>query len=125
MKSIAIPLASVVLIISPFIIDAAFLGHRGAIHPSANDSRNLSPRQDVGQVREKLCGFHWGDANDPWFAPEGFDCRFDVPNGIWGFCPTSVINARDCGLAGACVDSNNCKSGCGNTDGTDIQTHFW
>ncbi|KAL1843093.1 hypothetical protein VTJ49DRAFT_3040 [Mycothermus thermophilus] len=42
--------------------------------------------------------------------------RVDTLNGLWGFCPTTVIAAADCGLAGSCVDSFSCSGGCGFTD---------
>jgi hypothetical protein len=59
-------------------------------------------------------------------ADKGFNCRVDAQNGIWGFCPTTVINAWDCGLAGFCVDEDDCTDGCGPLkDRLDITTFTW
>ncbi|KAK4665482.1 hypothetical protein QC763_402165 [Podospora pseudopauciseta] len=49
-------------------------------------------------------------------ANTGFDCRVDLIHDLWGFCPTSVISATDCGLAGSCVDKHGCSVGCGSTN---------
>ena len=43
-------------------------------------------------------------------AKPGFDCRVDAQRGLWGFCPTRVIYASDCGLAGYCFDNFSCIS---------------
>lgn len=57
-------------------------------------------------------------------ANSGYDITVDLQNGLWGFCPTSVIAATDCGLAGSCVDSHSCSDGCGFT-GLDLTTFTW
>ncbi|KAK4443162.1 hypothetical protein QBC34DRAFT_499179 [Podospora aff. communis PSN243] len=59
------------------------------------------------------CGYVDGDISKPRIAPKGFNCRVDTLNGIWGFCPTSVIAATDCGLGGFCFDGGPCSTGCG------------
>ncbi|KAI0129710.1 hypothetical protein BJ170DRAFT_617324 [Xylariales sp. AK1849] len=59
------------------------------------------------------CGYAGGDINEPRTANEGFNCRVEITHGLWGFCPTTVIAARDCNLAGACVDRAACSTGCG------------
>lgn len=82
----------------------------------------LRARQDIDQ---STCGFLDGDINSPRTAGPGFNCRFDTANALWGFCPTTVINAKDCGLAGNCVDSHSCKSGCGITGTPGITTFSW
>src|SRR4051794_25495784 len=46
------------------------------------------------------CGYLNGDIKKSRTAEPGFGCRVDTSNGLWGFCPTTVIAARDCGLAG-------------------------
>ncbi|KAM0473429.1 hypothetical protein ACHAPX_008176 [Trichoderma viride] len=61
------------------------------------------------------CGFQNGDPDKMRTADPGFDCRVDTMNGLWGFCPVTVIAATDCGLAGSCVDQASCSSGCGQT----------
>ncbi|KAF2258300.1 hypothetical protein CC78DRAFT_438583, partial [Lojkania enalia] len=56
----------------------------------------------------------------------GWACRFDTANGLWGFCPQTVSAARDCGLAGYCVDKDACTGGCGRlSDMSDITTFTW
>ncbi|KAL2874300.1 hypothetical protein SGCOL_010562 [Colletotrichum sp. CLE4] len=62
-----------------------------------------------------VCGYYNGDPTKSRTADPGFGCRLDIDRGLWGFCPTTVISAKDCGLAGNCVDSQNCKFGCGKT----------
>ncbi|EPE05348.1 hypothetical protein F503_02087 [Ophiostoma piceae UAMH 11346] len=63
------------------------------------------------------CGYQSGNVNSPRSAQSGFDCRVDTAHGVWGFCPTSVIVATDCGLAAACIDSGSCSGICHiNTD---------
>jgi hypothetical protein len=70
------------------------------------------------------CGFD--SRGVPREGGNGFDCRVDARNGIWGFCPTTVINAWDCGLAGFCVDKEDCTDGCGPLkDRVDITTFTW
>ncbi|KAK4126796.1 hypothetical protein N657DRAFT_566866, partial [Parathielavia appendiculata] len=60
--------------------------------------------------------FFTGDASKTRTANPGFDCRVDILHDLWGFCPSSVIAATDCGLAGSCVDSFSCSKGCGFTN---------
>ena len=71
------------------------------------------------------CGFKDGDAGQPRTANSGFDCRVDTMHAIWGFCPTTVIAATDCGLAGNCVDSHDCSTGCGIKGTPGITTFTW
>lgn len=72
------------------------------------------------------CGYSDGDPQKPRTAQPGYDCRVDTANGLWGFCPTTVKIATDCGLAGVCVDSRSCTEGCGRlTDRPDITTFSW
>ncbi|KAK3333059.1 hypothetical protein B0T19DRAFT_417048 [Cercophora scortea] len=59
------------------------------------------------------CGFLNGDPAKSWVAPRGFNCRVDTLHGIWGFCPTTVVSATDCGLGGYCFDAGPCSKGCG------------
>lgn len=44
------------------------------------------------------CGY--GSLGRPRAAAPDFDCRVDAQNGIWGFCPRTVIDAWDCGIPG-------------------------
>jgi hypothetical protein len=46
-------------------------------------------------------------------------------NGLWGFCPVTVVAATDCGLAGSCIDQGSCSRGCGNTANTKLTTFTW
>ncbi|KAK6948737.1 hypothetical protein Daesc_010508 [Daldinia eschscholtzii] len=48
------------------------------------------------------CGYQDGDPSKSRTAEPDYDCRIDTANGLWGFCPTTVAIASDCGLAGAC-----------------------
>ncbi|ERT03377.1 hypothetical protein HMPREF1624_01691 [Sporothrix schenckii ATCC 58251] len=70
----------------------------------------LAAAQTDGQLI--TCGYLDGNASAPRSAQPGFDCRIDTQHGIWGFCPTTVIAATDCGLAAACSDSGTCTSIC-------------
>lgn len=88
----------------------------------SNSSFRLQARQDP---IVSTCGFFEGDANIPRTAGPGFDCRVDTSVGLWGFCPTTVINARDCGLAGNCIDSHACTTGCGITGNPSVTTFHW
>lgn len=71
------------------------------------------------------CGYLTGDPSKPRTANSGFDCREDTANSLWGFCPTTVISATDCGLAAACIDSFACSTGCGYTDNPSLTTFTW
>jgi hypothetical protein len=75
---------------------------------------------------EETCGYLSGDPTRPRTADIGWDCRFDLANSLWGFCPQTVIDPRDCGLAGYCVDQHECSDGCGRlVDWADITTVTW
>ncbi|KFY78884.1 hypothetical protein V499_02037 [Pseudogymnoascus sp. VKM F-103] len=74
------------------------------------------------QVRASTCGFGEGRADHPRTADAGFDCRVDIQKQLWGFCPTTVIAASDCGLAGACVDNHACSTGCGISGDSTVTT---
>lgn len=72
------------------------------------------------------CGYEDGDPSKSWGAPAGYDCRVDTLNGLWGFCPTTVFVATDCGLGGYCFDQSSCTSGCGVLSGkSSITTWTW
>lgn len=81
-------------------------------------------KRQVG-ADDATCGFADGDANSPRTADPGFNCRVDTRNALWGFCPTTVISAIDCGLAGFCEDEHDCTDGCGLEDRPDITTFTW
>lgn len=84
----------------------------------------LNKRQSSSPVT--TCGYLDGDPESPRTADGGYGCRVDTANGLWGFCPTTVISAKDCGLAGFCVDDSSCTAGCGRLfDRTDITTFTW
>jgi len=72
---------------------------------------DLARRQTASHVT--TCGYNNGDANNPRTAGPGDDCTIDTPLGLWGFCPNTVVAAVDCGLAGFCIDSASCSTGCG------------
>ena len=71
------------------------------------------------------CGYKDGDPSKPRTANSGFDCRVATQYGLWGLCPTTVIAATDCGLAGNCVDANSCSKGCGIFGTPGIITVSW
>lgn len=71
------------------------------------------------------CGYLNGDPSKSRTADSGYNCRIDTRNGLWGFCPTTVVAARDCGLAGSCVDEHRCSQGCGFTDQRSLTTFTW
>ncbi|PTB41308.1 uncharacterized protein TrAFT101_010074 [Trichoderma asperellum] len=87
-----------------------------------HNGTEFDKRADI-QTGMSNCGFLNGDPKKMRTANPGFDCRVDTMNGLWGFCPVTVISATDCGFAGSCVDQGSCSSGCGNTDQTQ-QTTF-
>ncbi|KAB5559625.1 hypothetical protein GE09DRAFT_1202836 [Coniochaeta sp. 2T2.1] len=74
---------------------------------------HLRSQRDIIPATMFTCGYRDGDPAQGWPAPAGYDCRVDTAHGIWGFCPTTVIAATDCGLGGYCFDANTCISGCG------------
>ncbi|XP_014556195.1 hypothetical protein COCVIDRAFT_38247 [Bipolaris victoriae FI3] len=81
----------------------------------------LHNRQNAEHVT--TCGYLDGNPKSSRTADPGYGCRVDTARGLWGFCPTTVISASDCGLAGFCVDSHSCTSGCGRlSDRTDVTT---
>ena len=85
----------------------------------------VSPNPQRRQHSLTTCGFANGDPSKPRTANLGFVCRIDTQHGLWGFCPTTVISATDCGLAGNCVDSNTCSNGCGIVGTPGIITFIW
>ena len=85
---------------------------------------DVAQRQTTSQ--ESVCGYENGNASQPRTANSGYDCRVDTENALWGFCPTTVISATDCGLAGYCIDQSSCSTGCGPWPlRTDITTFTW
>lgn len=83
----------------------------------------LKKRQTAAPI--STCGYDNGDLTKPRTANSGFNCRVDTKNGLWGFCPTTVISASDCGLAENCVDANACSGGCGIIGAVGITTFTW
>lgn len=92
--------------------------------PRQINRKSLRPRDDT-VVTISTCGFLTGDPTKPRTAEVGYACRVDTENALWGFCPESVIQASDCGLAGACQDSHGCESICGIFGVADITTVSW
>lgn len=82
-------------------------------------------KRAIVQTEMPTCGYQDGDPKKVRTANPGFDCRVDTMNGLWGFCPVTVIAATDCGLAGSCVDHASCSSGCGKTANTKLTTFTW
>ncbi|KAK4043901.1 hypothetical protein C8A01DRAFT_31999 [Parachaetomium inaequale] len=88
----------------------------GRQQPRNNGTSGLDKRQGTVLVTKFSTIFPTGDGSRPRTANNGYDCRVDLLNDLWGFCPNTVIAATDCGLAGSCVDSFSCSKGCGRTD---------
>ncbi|KAL6917574.1 hypothetical protein FSHL1_009004 [Fusarium sambucinum] len=82
-------------------------------------SIQLGPRAISTEL--STCGYLNGDPDKARTADPGWNCRVDTRNGLWGFCPTTVLTASDCGLAGYCIDKGPCSTGCG-MDDTDLTT---
>ncbi|KAA8627679.1 hypothetical protein Alg130_03206 [Pyrenophora tritici-repentis] len=92
--------------------------------PTSNSSNLPNKRQAFAPVT--TCGYSNGNPELPRTADPDYGCRVDTANGLWGFCPTSVVSAKDCGLAGVCVDSSSCSTGCGRLfNRPDITTFSW
>jgi len=99
--------------------------------PVVTTSPPLVPRQgrnnDFGTVLS-TCGFLNGDPSSPLMPGEDYDCKIDTTQGIWGFCPTTVRAAGDCGLVGFCYDAGPCSKGCGDSNLRDnplVRTWTW
>ncbi|TQW02482.1 hypothetical protein IF2G_10082 [Cordyceps javanica] len=81
-----------------------------------NDTQHLLARAGEPDPLT-TCGYLDGNPTRFRTANSGYNCRFDTANSLWGYCPTTVIRAVDCGLAGACIDRHDCTKGCGNLQG--------
>jgi hypothetical protein len=92
-----------------------------------NNSTNLNAilKLRATTPETSTCGYYNGDPTKPRTANEGYDCRIDSTHGLWGFCPTTVIAAVDCGLAAACVDEAACSNGCGVRGQPTMTTFTW
>ncbi|PNP75295.1 hypothetical protein FNYG_11438 [Fusarium nygamai] len=89
-----------------------------AVFPSVTKAPFLPQPSSILEPRAistelSTCGYLDGDPKKKRTADSGFNCRVDTRNGLWGFCPTTVLTASDCGLAGSCVDRHDCSDGCG------------
>ncbi|KAH9897599.1 hypothetical protein F4778DRAFT_744205 [Xylariomycetidae sp. FL2044] len=93
-----------------------------SINPKGDvfDSKPLNLRAVTMQV--STCGYRNGNPALSRTANPGFHCLVDITRGLWGFCPTTVISASDCGLWAACVDSYACSTGCGQMGTTGLTT---
>ncbi len=121
-------IAGAVLLPPAFVHGIRFASGPQVTPPPAGEGENapanLERRQGI-QTELSTCGYINGDPSRSRTAEPGFNCRIDTQNGLWGFCPTSVISASDCGLAAACQDSFRCSTGCGNTRNTALTTFTW
>lgn len=116
-----------------FMLLLSSIGHSFALNVTAHlgaRSRNATTtliqqkRQNGAIVTRLSTIFLSGDSSRSRTANPGYDCRIDLSAKLWGFCPTTVIAASDCGLAGSCVDNYACSKGCGFTD-QDLTTFTW
>ncbi|KAK3401524.1 hypothetical protein B0T20DRAFT_116423 [Sordaria brevicollis] len=91
--------------------------HLGARSRNATTTTLIQQKRQNGVIVTRLSTvFLSGDPTRTRTANPGFDCRIDLSAKLWGFCPTTVIAASDCGLAGSCVDNHACSKGCGFTN---------
>ncbi|AEO59311.1 hypothetical protein MYCTH_2307514 [Thermothelomyces thermophilus ATCC 42464] len=90
----------------------------------SNATSSFDKRQQTVLVTKLSTIYYSGDSSKPRTAEPGFDIRIDLLHGLFGFCPTTVIAATDCGLGGACIDSFACSKGCGLT-GDPVTTWTW
>src|SRR5215471_17394381 len=72
---------------------------------------NIEGSQIISSL--STCGFKSGDAQQSRTANTGYVCTTNTPLSLWGFCTTAATNINGCGLAGYCVDSYTCSTGCG------------
>lgn len=96
---------------------------------NSNSSRDTMEAHNILKFRAvttqmSTCGYYDGDPSKVRTADPGYNCRVDISRGLWGFCPTTVISANDCGMAGACVDEGTCSSVCG-FSGAAATTFSW
>lgn len=101
-----------------------------AVFPSVTKAPFLPQPSNILEPRAistelSTCGYLDGDPKKKRTADSGFNCRVDTRNGLWGFCPTTVLTASDCGLAGSCVDRHDCSDGCGMTGSKGLTTFTW
>jgi hypothetical protein len=104
----------------------------GAVFSDHTSKFGLGARQNTTLIVEKrvvtelsTCGYLNGDPKLPRTANSGYNCRVDTKHALFGFCPTTVIAASDCGLAAACIDSFSCSNGCGYTTDPSLTTWTW
>jgi hypothetical protein len=84
---------------------------------SRNKSRGYNGLLNLRAITTSAtCGFVDGDPTKPRTADEGYDCRVEVLEGLWGFCSSNIIAATDCGLVGACEDGSSCAGDCGDSE---------
>lgn len=72
-----------------------------------------------------ICGYENGDRNKMRTVNPGSKCQLDTWNTLWGFCPTTITIATQCGFAGACIDQGSCSSGCRKTGMPLLTTIIW
>lgn len=75
-------------------------------------------------IQMSTCGYYDSNPSKYRTAKPGYNCRVDISRGQWGFCPTTVLSASDCGLAGSCVDKGSCSNVCG-FSGADVTIFSW
>ena len=111
---------------------AQTLPREALVTPSVTPFSSVSNNGSFEKLEKRLitaqistCGYSDGDRTRPRTANSGYNCRVDTKNGLWGFCPTTVILASDCGLVGNCIDANACAAGCGIFGTPGITTFTW
>lgn len=86
--------------------------------------RNTRIQPRAFSTELSTCGYEDGDPNKVRTANDGYNCRINTRDGIWGFCSTTNIAVTDCRMAGRCVDTHECTDGCGLFD-QDLFTTTW
>ncbi|RSM02850.1 hypothetical protein CEP52_007755 [Fusarium oligoseptatum] len=89
-------------------------------HDLIKPSRTLTIRHRNTRVQPRAfstelstCGYEDGDPDKVRTANDGYNCRINTRDGLWGFCSTTNIHVTDCRMAARCVDTHQCSDGCG------------
>lgn len=87
------------------------LGH--AVAPAPTALAVLETRGDDDTVRFACDYLTANPKYNTASNHHNLNCRLDPTRRIWGVCGPGIERIADCGIAGACVDGDGCKNGCG------------
>lgn len=99
----------------------------GRHHQNENTTSSIDKREEEEEeviVTKFSTIYYKGDSSKPRTAEPGYNIQVDLSHGFFGFCPTTVTDATDCGLAGVCIDRYSCSEGCG-WSGDSVTTVTW